>query len=136
MIEIVGGYLANSLSVMTDAAHLSSDFIGFLISLFSIWLGQRQRTKRMSWGFHRAEVLGALFSIAVIWALTTIFMYLAVVRLIHGKYDIDADTMIIVSTIGVFINIMYMIGLLKYEYSFDFCGFQYGIYLTWTICVF
>lgn len=106
IIELVGGYLANSLSVMTDAAHLSSDFVGFLISLFSIWLGQKPRTKRMTWGFHRAEVLGALFSITVIWLLTTIFMYLAVVRLVHGKYDIDADTMMIVSALGVGINIM------------------------------
>ncbi|GLV36305.1 Zinc transporter 33D [Carabus blaptoides fortunei] len=104
--EIIGGYLANSLSVMTDAAHLMSDFIGFLVSLFSIWIGQRTRTKRMSFGFHRAEVLGALFSIVVVWLLTGIFIYLALYRLIHGKYEINADTMMIVAIIGVFINIV------------------------------
>lgn len=91
---------------MTDAAHLLSDFIGFLVSVFSIWLGQRPRSKRHSWGFHRAEVLGALFSIVFIWLLTAIFMYLAIHRLVTGIYDIDANTMMIVSTIGVFINIV------------------------------
>ena len=50
----LGGYIANSLAVMTDAAHLLSDFAGFMISLFAIWLGSRQATKKMSFGWHRA----------------------------------------------------------------------------------
>ena len=51
---ILGGYVANSLAVMTDAAHLLSDFGGFMISLFAIWLGSRKATKKMSFGWHRA----------------------------------------------------------------------------------
>ena len=39
---------------MTDAAHLLSDFGGFMISLFAIWLGSRKATKKMSFGWHRA----------------------------------------------------------------------------------
>ena len=35
-IEFVGGYIAGSLAVMTDAAHLLSDLAGFLISMFSL----------------------------------------------------------------------------------------------------
>ena len=35
--EVVGGYNANSLAIMTDAAHLLSDVAGLLISLFSLW---------------------------------------------------------------------------------------------------
>lgn len=36
--EVAGGYFANSLAIMTDAAHMFSDFCGFFISIFSIWL--------------------------------------------------------------------------------------------------
>ena len=39
VIELVGGILANSLAIMTDAAHLFSDISGFFISIFSIWIG-------------------------------------------------------------------------------------------------
>lgn len=39
VIEVIGGILANSMAIMTDAAHLLSDFSGFLISIFSIWIG-------------------------------------------------------------------------------------------------
>jgi zinc transporter 2 len=37
--EIIGGYLANSLAIMTDAAHMLSDVAGFMISYFAISLG-------------------------------------------------------------------------------------------------
>ena len=51
-----GGYLAGSLAIMTDAAHMLSDFAGFLISLLAIWVGSRPPSKRMSFGWHRAGV--------------------------------------------------------------------------------
>lgn len=104
--EIVGGYLAGSLAVMTDAAHLLSDFVGFLVSLFAIWLGQRPPTRKLSFGYYRAEILGALLSIAMIWMMTGLFVYLAVVRVIHQDFTIQADTMMIVAAIGVVINIV------------------------------
>ena len=34
IIEIIGGYLANSIAIMSDAAHLLSDLLGFIISIF------------------------------------------------------------------------------------------------------
>ncbi|KAJ9586284.1 hypothetical protein L9F63_020078 [Diploptera punctata] len=104
--EVVGGYLAGSLAVMTDAAHLLSDCVGFLISLFAIWLGQCPPTRRLSFGYHRAEILGALLSVALIWMLTGVFVYLAVLRVIHQDFNIEADTMMIVAAIGVVINIV------------------------------
>jgi zinc transporter 2 len=38
-VEIAGGYIANSLAIMTDAAHLFSDVSGFFISIVSLWIG-------------------------------------------------------------------------------------------------
>lgn len=56
---MIGGYLAGSLAVMTDAAHLFSDFVGLAISLASIWISKWPATPRMTFGYYRAEVLGA-----------------------------------------------------------------------------
>ena len=36
--EFVGGYISNSLAIMTDAAHMFSDVAGFMISFFSIYI--------------------------------------------------------------------------------------------------
>lgn len=46
--------MANSLAIATDAAHMMTDFAGFMISLLSIYLSSRRPTKRMSFGWHRA----------------------------------------------------------------------------------
>merc|ERR1712004_930266 len=56
ILEIIGGFLANSLAIATDAAHLLTDFASFMISLFSISLASRPATRNMSFGWHRAEV--------------------------------------------------------------------------------
>ena len=49
-----GGYLAGSLAIMTDAAHMLSDFAAFLISLFAIWVARWLPDKRRTFGYYRA----------------------------------------------------------------------------------
>ncbi|XP_053676346.1 uncharacterized protein LOC128726557 [Anopheles nili] len=104
--EFVGGYLSGSLAIMTDAAHLLSDCISFVIAIISIWISNRPADDRMSFGYRRVEVLGALLSIFGIWALTAVLVVMSANRLIEGNYDIDADTMIIVAILGVVMNVI------------------------------
>ncbi|KAK2664441.1 hypothetical protein Ddye_003015 [Dipteronia dyeriana] len=82
-VEVVGGIKANSLAILTDAAHLLSDVAAFAISLFSLWASGWETTPRQSYGFFRIEILGALVSIQMIWLLAGILVYEAIVRLIH-----------------------------------------------------
>ena len=60
----------------------------------------------MSFGFYRAEVLGAVTSIVMIWVLTGVLLYLAVERIRTADYEIDSDVMLIVSGLGVAMNIV------------------------------
>uniref|UniRef100_A0A8C5JV49 Probable proton-coupled zinc antiporter SLC30A3 n=1 Tax=Jaculus jaculus TaxID=51337 RepID=A0A8C5JV49_JACJA len=52
--EVVGGYLAHSLAIMTDAAHLLADVGSMMGSLFSLWLSTRPATRTMTFGWHRS----------------------------------------------------------------------------------
>uniref|UniRef100_A0A4W3JP44 Proton-coupled zinc antiporter SLC30A8 n=1 Tax=Callorhinchus milii TaxID=7868 RepID=A0A4W3JP44_CALMI len=104
--EIVGGYFASSLAVMTDAAHLLVDFISFLISLFSLWLSSRPVTKKLNFGWYRAEILGALFSVFTIWVVTGVLVAFACKRLISGDYEINGVIMLITSSCAVIANII------------------------------
>ena len=106
VLEIIGGVLANSLAIATDAAHLLTDFASFMISLFSIWLASRPATRRMSFGWHRAEVVGATVSVLLIWVVTGILVYIAVQRIVNQEFDLDATIMLITSGVGVGVNIM------------------------------
>ncbi|XP_046329567.2 zinc transporter 2-like [Haliotis rufescens] len=105
--EAIGGALSNSLALFTDVLHLGSDLISFIISLLAIYLSTKPATKKMSFGYHRAEVLGAVFSVFIIWLVSGVLCYMAVERIIHEHYkDVKADEMLITATIGVVFNLI------------------------------
>ena len=104
-IEIIGGYLANSIAIMSDAAHLLSDFLGFIISILSIYISRRVATTEMSYGFHRAEIIGALVSITLIWGLTIWLLYEATLRIINVP-PVDGFIMVLVAIIGFAFNLV------------------------------
>ena len=68
--EIIGGIISGSLAILTDAAHLLSDLAGFAISIVALVIGSRAPTNSLTFGYHRAETVGALTSVLLIWALT------------------------------------------------------------------
>ena len=111
-IEIIGGYLANSIAIMSDAAHLLSDLLGFLISIMSIYISRKVAKNNMSYGYHRAEIIGALVSIVLIWALTLWLLYEATLRIIIPP-QVDGFIMIIISIIGFSFNVIMGIVLTK-----------------------
>ncbi|XP_073993060.1 proton-coupled zinc antiporter SLC30A2-like isoform X4 [Rhodnius prolixus] len=113
--ECIGGYLSSSLAIATDAAHLLTDFAGFMISLFAIWIAQRKPTRYMPFGWHRAEVIGALTSVLTIWVVTGVLVYMAVERIINDNYEIEAVIMLITSAIGVVVNIV--LGLTLHQHG-------------------
>lgn len=106
LVEVVGGYLANSLAIASDAAHLLTDFASFMISLFSIWMATRPASRRMSFGWHRAEVVGALTSVLLIWVVTGILCYIATERIIENNFQVNASIMVITAAVGVVVNLM------------------------------
>ena len=112
IIEIIGGYLANSIAIMSDAAHLLSDLLGFLISIISIFISRKVAKNDMSYGYHRAEIIGALVSIVLIWALTIWLLYEATLRIIKTP-QVDGLIMIVIAIIGFSFNVIMGIVLSK-----------------------
>ena len=112
IIEIIGGYLANSIAIMSDAAHLLSDLLGFIISIISIHISRKVAKNDMSYGYHRAEIIGALVSIILIWALTIWLLYEATLRIIKTP-QVDGLIMIIIAIIGFSFNVIMGVVLAK-----------------------
>lgn len=105
-VEVVGGIKANSLAILTDAAHLLSDVAAFAISLFSLWAAGWEATPRQSYGFFRIEILGALVSIQMIWLLAGILVYEAIERIIHDTGEVKGFLMFVVSAFGLVVNVL------------------------------
>lgn len=104
-IELIGGYIAGSLAIMTDAAHLLSDLSGFVISMLSLWIALRPANSQLTYGYHRAEIIGALMSISIIWLLTAWLLTEAYDRLYNPRY-INSKIMMIIASCGLGFNII------------------------------
>ncbi|CAJ0948350.1 unnamed protein product [Ranitomeya imitator] len=104
--EIAGGYIAGSLAVVADAAHLFVDLSSFLISLCSLWLSSKPATKTLTYGWYRAEIVGALLSMITIWVVTAVLVYLACERILYPDYTIDGTVMLMTSACALGANII------------------------------
>lgn len=107
VIELVGGWLSNSLALISDAAHMLTDVGAMLLSLFALWVARRPSTPTMSWGYHRAEILGALLSGLLIWLISGMLIYEAIAR-IQSPPEVKGPLVFIVATIGLGANLVSM----------------------------
>src|SRR5271167_938841 len=82
IVEVAGGWIANSLALISDALHLFTDVGALTLSLIVLKIAHLPKTPRMSYGYQRAEVLGALASALSLWALCGVLIYEAIQRLI------------------------------------------------------
>jgi cobalt-zinc-cadmium efflux system protein len=106
-IELVAGLYANSLALLSDSAHMLTDVGSMLLSLFAIWLARRPGTPAMSYGYHRAEILGALGSVLLIWLASGGLIYEAFLRLQHPP-DVEGSIVFGVASAGWIANLTSM----------------------------
>lgn len=108
--QIVGGYISNSIAIFTDCAHLATDMVGFMMSMLALRISMRPATKKLTFGWHRAEVIGTLLSVAFLIVATVWLVVEATYRIIN-PHEIKPVPMIITGIGSVFFN-MIMIQIL------------------------
>jgi len=72
-----------------------------MISVFVIWFTSRPSTKQVSFGWHGAKLIGTTISILTIRVLTSGLVYDAVQRMMKYDFEVDASTMVMISSIGI-----------------------------------
>ena len=82
----MGGYISNSISVFSDAFHLITDVIGFVVSFVFIYVSRKAPNDVMNFGYHRTEIIGALGNLFLIWALAGFLYYEATMRIINKVF--------------------------------------------------
>jgi zinc transporter 2 len=73
--EVIGGTIAGSVAIISDAIHLVSDLVGFIFSFAFLYLSKMAMSDRMSFGYHRMELLGALANLFIVWVLVFYIIY-------------------------------------------------------------
>ena len=104
-IETTGGVFANSIAILSDAAHIVSDVIGFGISICALRIATRNANSKYTFGYHRAEIIGAFCSIFTIWILTAWLFYEATKRFFHHE-EIGGTIMFATAIASFFFNLI------------------------------
>lgn len=107
IIEVIGGIVANSLALISDALHMFTDVGALGLSLVVMKIAHLPSTPRMSYGYHRAEILGALASALSLWALCGVLIYEAIVRLISPP-TVNGPIVFIIASFGLVANLVMM----------------------------
>lgn len=107
VIQLIGGYMAKSIAIFTDSAHLASDILGFAISILSLKCAAKPANRELSYGWHRSEIVGTLVSIIFIWGLVIWLLYEATLRIITPQ-PVVGGIMLIVAILGLIFNIIQM----------------------------
>ena len=105
LAEAVGGLLANSLTLLADAAHMLLDAAALGIAWFAARLSRREAHEHMSYGYHRSEVLAAFVNGVTLVILIVWIMFEAVTRLREAEPMLPVPVLII-GTLGLVVNII------------------------------
>jgi cobalt-zinc-cadmium efflux system protein len=105
VIEAVGGWLTNSLALLSDAGHMLTDAGALALSLLAIKVGERPPSYTKTFGYRRFEILAALFNGLALWAIVGVILHEAYRRLLAPP-DVQAAGMMGVAVIGLIINLV------------------------------
>ena len=83
ILQVIGGLLANSLGLLSDAAHNLSDVVALVLTYWALRLGRKPASPRLTFAYKRAEILVALFNAAALVAISVYIIIEAVHRIIH-----------------------------------------------------
>lgn len=101
--ELAGGLYANSLALLTDAVHMLTDIAALCLGLLTLWISSRPATAGKTYGYLRAEILGALMNGLFLWLLVAFIWFEAVGRLRHPP-AVHGATVMVIALVGIAVN--------------------------------
>ena len=102
--EIAFGVIANSLAILSDAAHMLTDAIAIGVSIIALRLARRPAQGQMTFGFRRTEILAAQFNGATLLVLAGLIVYEGIRRLVSPPH-VTGSTMLVVALVGIGVNL-------------------------------
>lgn len=105
IVEAIGGWLAGSLALISDAGHMVTDAASFVVALIAAAVTARGPTRRASYGYARAEVLAAFVNALAMLALVVWIAIEAVLRLLAPS-PVAGPVVMAVAAAGLAVNLV------------------------------
>ncbi|WP_085521540.1 cation diffusion facilitator family transporter [Tuberibacillus sp. Marseille-P3662] len=104
LVEVIGGFLTNSLALLSDAGHMLSDAVSLAVGLLAFKFGEKNADLNKTYGYKRFEILAALFNGIVLILISLYIIYEAYQRFLNPP-DVASTGMLVVAIIGLIVNI-------------------------------
>ena len=105
VVELVGGFLTNSLALLSDAGHMFADVVALGVSLFALRLAQRPPTASKTFGYHRVEILAAFVNGLALWLIVGLIFREAYQRFSEPP-PVHSIGLIVIAAVGLGVNLM------------------------------
>jgi cobalt-zinc-cadmium efflux system protein len=103
-VEVAVGIIADSLALLSDAAHMLTDAGALALSLVAIRLARRPAAGAMTYGLGRSEILAAAINGSTLLVLGLLIVYEGVRRLIDPP-EVEGAAVLVVAIAGVVVNL-------------------------------
>ena len=104
VVEIVGGIISNSLSLLSDALHNLADSSAIFVAYIAHLLAKRKPTERKTFGFRRFEILAAFLNSVVLIGIC-LYLFVEAYRRFRNPEPIDGLIMLVVAVAGLLANL-------------------------------
>lgn len=105
IVEAIGGFLTNSLALLSDAGHMLSDSISLAIALIAFKLAEKAADHSKTYGYKRFEILASVINGVTLIAIAGYIFYEAIERFANPP-EVATTGMLIISVIGLAVNIL------------------------------
>jgi len=103
VVEIIYGFMANSVALIADAVHNASDVLGLTLVWVSYYIADRRAPHKFTFGYKNATIFAAFFNCVILLLAIANLLWTSLHRL-HAPQPVTATIVIYVAAIGVFIN--------------------------------
>ncbi|NMM53122.1 cation diffusion facilitator family transporter [Paenibacillus aquistagni] len=103
-IEAVGGFMTNSLALLSDAGHMLSDAVSLGIALVAFTLGEKAANYGKTYGYKRFEILAAVLN-GVTLVLISLYIFYEAIQRFQNPPEVASTGMLIIASIGLLVNI-------------------------------
>ncbi|GAA3947013.1 cation diffusion facilitator family transporter [Allohahella marinimesophila] len=121
VVEVLGGLMADSLALLSDAGHMFTDSLSLGVGAFAAWLASKPASRRHSFGLQRAEVLGALFNVIFMFLVVAFITYEAVLRLSETP-EVNGLVVMVIGGLGLLVNVVVAWVLMRGEQNINVRG--------------
>src|ERR1700676_1812273 len=116
--ELVGGFAANSLALLSDAGHVVTDIFALGLAWFAVVQAERLPNARKTFGYHRVGILAALANAVTLVLIAVVILWEAVQRFQHPE-PVQPLIMFLSAGIGIAVNLYIGFGLRKEGHSLN-----------------